>query len=109
MAKGKGRGARDLLYGRQGGHWVDQGHAPGEGLADIEKIRRRTKAAHERDAEKNPAWPDLERLADLAGFTPTTPEEWAGRARMAGARLRAGVELDWADHEALARTERRSA
>lgn len=31
--------------------------------------------------------------------------EWAGRARMAAARLRAGIELDGLDREALARAD----
>jgi hypothetical protein len=33
-----------------------------------------------------------------------TPDDWAGRARMARARQAAGIELDDFDHEALRRS-----
>lgn len=96
--------AGDVRYGRQGGGWVASGFTPGDGVADIDKIRRRTKKAHKTDAAKNPPWPDLEKISRT--FTPTSDEEWEGRARMARARLAAGVPLDAIDDEALARAER---
>ena len=34
-------------------------------------------------------------------ITTWTPDEWAGRARMAEARRAAGLELNYWDHEAL--------
>lgn len=92
MAKGKGRGARDLRYGRRGGGWVAEGHAPGNAADDLAEIRR--KATH---------WP--EHTATGSAFVPGNEAEWEGRARMAEARLAAyGLDaLDPIDAEALRR------
>lgn len=92
MATGKGRGARDLRYGRRGGGWVNEGHVPGSGVADVEEIRRK--------AERWPA-----QAAAGSSFVPSSPAQWEGRSRMAAARLAAyGLDgLDSIDAEALRR------
>lgn len=92
--------AADARYGRRGGGWVDKGFAPGEGVADIARIRRAHAARVKRDPKAKP-WPDLQKLETL--WRPTTEDEWEGRARMAMARQAAGVELDSIDQQALAR------
>lgn len=71
MATGKGRGARDLVYGRRGGGWVDEGHAPGNADADIDAARQRAGGQ----------WPTaVHRAPGLAG------QDTPGWARMAAAR-----------------------
>jgi hypothetical protein len=112
--------AADIAYERQGGRWL--AHHPGRLLAEIRAIIAQARAegwepadrsrlfhpetiaathAHRRDCdgrthaagEACPARPDPDELAGI----------WAGRARMAAARLAAGQPLDDIDRQALAR------
>jgi hypothetical protein len=114
---------RDIRYGRRGGVWAD--HPPGLLLAELRRIRARhlaegtwpdpvdrtrlfhpetiaTARAHDRD------WPESKHRCDKPCTAKADPADtdalWAGRARMATARLAAGVPLDDLDHEALRRT-----
>jgi hypothetical protein len=110
--------AADIAYGRRGGRWL--AHHPGRLLAEIRVIIAQARAdgwepadlsrlfhpetiaathAHRRDCgggthpagEECPAQPDPADVADI----------WAGRARMAAARLAAGRPLDDLDRQAL--------
>lgn len=94
--------ARDLLYGRQGGRWVDDGHQPGKLLDQIRQLRERSKQADRTDPRKDGTkrWPDL---LDLEPEPPDSPAGWEDRARMADARQAAGADLDSVDREALRR------
>jgi hypothetical protein len=114
--------AADIRYGRRGGRWL--AHHPGRLLAEIRAIiaqarahgwepadlsrlfhpetiaatqahRRHCGGRHHPPGDECPARPNPEELADI----------WAGRARMAAARLAAGRPLDDIDRQALARLD----
>lgn len=112
--------ARDIRYGRRGGGWAAD-NGTGDTLVDLERIRRKHRKT----------WPEL--LDQTLLFTPETvcatraheqqcagrhPDGepctavptaadvaavWAGRARMAEARVAAGRPLDANDRRALDR------
>jgi hypothetical protein len=115
MAHGKGRGARDLLYGRRGGGWVPQGHdptAPSTASAkeptkselddEARKARQRAEvAAFEQSNDLVPG--TAYHRGDGPGGGPAGGIDWAGAARMARARKVAGRPLNDIDEEALRR------
>lgn len=82
-------------YGRQGGGWTESTGRVSDALAAIDRLRQQGK--------KDGTWPELSAGAQ---FRPKEGDEgynWAGAARMARARLEAGVPLTDIDHEALRR------
>lgn len=112
MAHGKGRGARDLRYGRRGGRWVDEGHDPTAPKAPITKVvdekdedrkarQRAELAAYELANDIVPG--TAQHKGDGPGGGPSGGTSWEGRARMAAARRAAGVGLDRDDLKALRR------
>jgi hypothetical protein len=113
MAKGKGRGARDLLYGRRGGGWLPQGHdptAPAEQTEESDAKRRSRAEIEAEKAERRAAVAEWEIANDIVpgtaswrGDGPGGGTPWEGKARMAAARRDAGVPLNDVDVEALAR------
>ena len=119
MAKGKGSGARDLLYGRRGGGWLPEGHDPMAPKSPIEP-KPATKRDEEEEARKARQRAEVavfEQAHDLVpgsahhrgegpGGGPAGGVSWAGKARMATARRDAGVLLNDVDREAIARAER---
>lgn len=86
MAHGKGRGARDLIYGRRGGGWVPEGHDP--------------------QKPREPSAPSGHDIDYAEVWRPTTEQGWEGRARMAAARAAAGAPLDTIDRQALQKAGR---
>lgn len=109
----------DLRYGRRGGRWASpdagrHGHAITQALQESRPGGGRTTTAcavcgrsfsyrTRRTTRTPPA---------ICGQIPCRarhtwgPEDWAGRARMASARVTARRPLDDLDHEALRRTRR---
>lgn len=83
--------ARDLRYGRRGGRWASSATGKtDEILATFARLRN----------DPSVDWPDR----TAAGpSTPSTPEEWNGRARIAQALVDAGSPLTPTDAEALSR------
>lgn len=80
------------------------------GLAQLRGAHREEHAVEPCDAALD--WPQCRWChPDLpmpgAHFRPTSLAEWAGKARMASARLNAGIELDDLDREALAKAGQR--
>lgn len=69
-------------------------------IAELNKVRRAAKLADKTDPlpDGRRRWPDPTK----SGWRPSTPDEWAGWARVARARELAGVPLDDLDREALA-------
>jgi hypothetical protein len=117
MAHGKGRGARDTLYGRRGGGWVPQGHDPLAPKAAPAAPKPPTKSEIDEEARKTRQRAEVaafERAHDLVpgtashrgdgpGGGPTGGVTWEGLARMAHARRAAGSPLTELDEQALER------
>lgn len=103
MAHGR-EAARDLRYGRQGGRWLPPGVTPGTAVADLDRLRRRHRAAHRENPEAVKPWPDASSAPDLGNpDNAACGMTWEGLARMAHARWAAGAELTAHDLEAIRR------
>lgn len=95
--------SRDLRYGRRGGRWASDVPSDRPKLSGEPTVCRYCRSTFSRDVNSRDGCCGRILCRALSDWTAT---EWAGQARLAEARERAGVELNDLDRHALSRVLR---